>query len=390
MSIHSAVVDQVTAGSRQSATFDLTVAAQRETRYRIVETPAAFALDSPLTEALHSARGTTLIVVDDAVWATSRRKIQEYLDVVTVAHRVLVLPGGESNKTLEHVLRVVEEMDECVTPRRSSPIVAIGGGVVCDVVGFAASVYRRGVPYIRVPTTLLAQVDVSVAIKTGVNRGGYRNRLGAFWPAKLTVLDRHFLATQSVVEISHGLGEIFKLAVIKSPELFGQLEQLPAGWSPAWIATDELSAQFSRLAVAEMAEDLGTNLWEDDLARCVDFGHSFSPLIEMRNGQHHGHAVALDGLLSSCLAAERGLIDGETLERIVAVMRRCALPTSHPDYADVDLLWESFRETIAHRDGHQHLPLPTAIGRCTFIEDLSRDELPGAVRLMRRVTENRR
>ena len=367
---------------------DTTISAERGLSYSLSETEQVFDVDGPLAAAISPATGIVLVVVDAVVWRTWAPEIERFFSEVATGHRIVVMSGGEANKGLQSALEVIRHMDECNTLRRSTPVVAIGGGVVCDLVGFAASIYRRGVPYLRVPTTLLAQVDVSVAIKTGVNHGGYRNRIGTFWPADLTVIDRAFLATQSVEQISQGLGEIFKLALIKSEPLFRALEHIPHDWSPNWLVDSDAAANMIRLAMSEMSSDLQNNLWEENLARCVDFGHSFSPLIEMRNGIHHGHAVALDCLLTSCIAANRGFIAPAQIQRIVAVMRRCALPTAHADFANVDFLWESFTETVRHRDGKQHLPAPTGLGRHTFIEDLSRNELAPAVALMQRVSQD--
>lgn len=361
------------------------ISAERRIRYSLAETDQVFGVDGPLTAAIEAAEGSVLIVVDAAVWETSAAEIEAYFGKIAATHRILVLSGGEASKGLDGTLDVIQAMDECKTLRRSTPVVAIGGGVVCDLVGFAASIYRRGVPYYRVPTTLLSQVDVSVAIKTGVNHGGFRNRIGTFWPPELTVIDRRFLATQSKEHLSQGLGEVFKLALIKSEPLFELLEHIPRDWEPSWLAQSEAAAQIMRLAIREMADDLRDNLWEENLARCVDFGHSFSPIFEMRTGVHHGHAVALDCLLTSCIAAGRGLLDPAQLSRIVAVMRRCELPTSNHDFADTELLWESFTESMRHRDGHQHLPTPKGIGNFTFIEDLERAELDRAMTVMRRV-----
>jgi 3-dehydroquinate synthase len=108
--------------------------------------------------------------------------------------------------------------------RRSEPVIAIGGGSLLDSVAFACSIYRRGVPYIRVPTTLLGIVDVSVAIKTGVNHLGRRNRLGTYYPPSAVFLYRKFIETQSDREICNGLGEILKLAIIEDLSLFLLLE----------------------------------------------------------------------------------------------------------------------------------------------------------------------
>ncbi len=348
----------------------------------MVASGEALAPTGPLRRVLQEHTGEQLVVVDEALWPTYGPAIEALL--AESAHRILRLPAGEQNKTLDATLRVVEAMDACRIPRRSSPVLAIGGGVLCDLVGFAASIYRRGVPYIRVPTTLLAQVDVSAAIKTGVDHNGFRNRLGTFWPAALTVVDHGFLATQTSEQISQGLGEVFKLALIASEDLFARLARLPADWSPQWFATSADAAALMRQALELMVAELSDDLWEDNLARRVDFGHSFSPLIEMRTGLHHGHAVALDCLLGASIAAGRGLLATETLPHIAAVMRRCALPVRHRAFEDVDELWTALAEVVHHRDGAQHLPVPIDLGKHAFLEDLTRAELAAAVRRLRR------
>ncbi|MBR7836088.1 sedoheptulose 7-phosphate cyclase [Actinospica durhamensis] len=361
----------------------ITVSRDRNHRYSVVTSGEALSPAGPLRTVLEDCAGELLVVVDEAIWPGRGARIQALLS--GTPHRILTLAGGERNKNLDAVLRVVAAMDEVRVLRRSSPVLAIGGGVLCDLVGFAASIYRRGVPYVRVPTTLLAQVDVSAAIKTGIDHNGFRNRLGAFWPAALTVVDHGFLATQSVEQISQGLGEVFKLGLIASEELFGRLARLSGDWTPEWFATDPAAAELMNLALEVMVGELSEDLWEQDLARRVDFGHSFSPLIELRTGLHHGHAVALDCLLSASIAAGRGLLAVDALPEIAAVMRRCALPVRHPGFADVDLLWETLTEVTRHRDGAQHLPVPIDLGKHAFLEDLTRAELAAAVARLRQV-----
>ncbi len=361
----------------------ITVSRDRNHRYSVVTSGAALSPTGPLRTVLEDCAGPLLVVVDEALWPSHGARIEALL--AGRRHRILALPGGERHKTLDAVLRVVDAMDEVRVLRRSSPVLAVGGGVVCDLVGFAASIYRRGVPYVRVPTTLLAQVDVSAAIKTGIDHNGFRNRLGAFWPAELTVVDHGFLATQTAEQISQGLGEVFKLGLIASEELFDRLARLPRDWSPQWFASDPAAAELMRLALEVMVAELAEDLWEQDLARRVDFGHSFSPLIELRTGLHHGLAVALDCLLSAAISAGRGLLAVDALAQIAAVMRRCGLPVRHPGFTDVDLLWETLAEVSRHRDGAQHLPVPIDLGKHAFLEDLTRAELAAAVSRLSRV-----
>ncbi|WP_444545626.1 sedoheptulose 7-phosphate cyclase [Streptomyces lucensis] len=310
----------------------------------------------------------------------------------------LTLPGSEENKSIERVLEVVNKLNDVGTNRLSSPPIVIGGGVVADVVGLAASLYRRGIPFVRVPTTLLGQVDVSVAAKSGINYGGYRNRLGAYTPPPRTLIDRGFLATVPDRQLRNGMGEIFKMALIKDLRLFELLEE----YGPELIATrfqdpDSTSTSLPGTvadevigrAIAGMAEELQPNLWEKDLQRSVDYGHSFSPLVEMRALPEllHGEAVAMDCVFSALIAAGRGLIGSAQLERIVAVARRMGLEPSHPLFCDVALVLDGLADTVRHRDGRQNLPMLTGIGQVCFLNDVTENEIERACAGMGRLLD---
>merc|ERR1719299_281915 len=130
----------------------------------------------------------------------------------------------EDKKDMDTTLKVVKKMKEFNIDRRAEPVLAIGGGVCLDVVGLAASLFRRP-PYIRVPTTALSYVDASVGAKNGVNFAGSKNRLGTYVPPCAALLDPIFFATQPDREVSNGLGEMAKMAIMKSPELYGLLEE---------------------------------------------------------------------------------------------------------------------------------------------------------------------
>ena len=148
---------------------------------------------------------------------------------------------------------------------RREPIIAIGGGVLLDIVGFACSIYRRGIPYIKVPTTLLAIVDASVGSKVAVNHFGRRNRLGAYYPPIATLIDKKFIKTQSEREIINGIAEIFKLAVIKSPELFALLEENAELLIEEKFQHGAVPVRVINLAITDMIAELGPNLWEKKL-----------------------------------------------------------------------------------------------------------------------------
>lgn len=368
------------------------VKSQLPVAYEIVETHGLLSPDNPELLAVPGggrSDDTRLVVIDDAVDALYGERIRSYFAHHEAAVEFLVLPGGEQNKSIERALEVVDKLNEVGTNRLSTPPLVIGGGVVADVVGLAASLYRRGIPFVRVPTTLLSQVDVSVAAKTGVNYGGYRNRLGSYSPPPRTLIDRTFLATVPDRELRGGMGEIFKMALIKDRRLFELLEEYGAGLIRTRFQDPEpgrdgvpgtVADEVIGRAIAGMAEELEPNLWEKDLQRSVDYGHSFSPLVEMRALPEllHGEAVAMDCVFSAIVAENRGLITTADFERIVAVARGLGLAPSHPLFTDADLVLEGLADTVRHRDGRQNLPMLTAIGEVCFLNDVSEAEVEQA------------
>lgn len=151
------------------------------------------------------------IVIDEAVHKLYGDKITEYLKARNVIYKMLPLPTTEENKSMELVTKILEEVHKFGIDRRSEPILAIGGGVCLDIVGLAASLYRRRTPYIRVPTTLLAYVDASVGAKNGVNFANCKNKIGGYIPPVAAFLDRSFLETVPRRHISNGLAEMLKV-----------------------------------------------------------------------------------------------------------------------------------------------------------------------------------
>ncbi len=153
-----------------------------------------------------------------------QRKINKYFKDAGVETKTVLLRGGEACKTMATVGKLVSSFEAFQLNRRTQPVIVFGGGAVLDVAGFAASIYRRGVPFIRIPTTLLAYVDASVGIKTGINFGVIKNLLGAFMPPYAVFLDRCFLNSLARKEVASGLGEILKLAVGCDATLIDALE----------------------------------------------------------------------------------------------------------------------------------------------------------------------
>lgn len=300
---------------------------------------------------------------------------------------VAVLPGGEARKTMTSV----EEI--CVQAKlagldRGGVMLALGGGVTCDLVGFAAAIYCRGVRYIKVNTTLVGQVDVGVGVKTGVNALGTKNMLGAYHPAHASINDPAFLGTLSSRQIRCGLGETAKMAVIKDARLFRVLEECPEVFQrgctvPAWFSDAGLGQRgvedyVLRTSMALMMEELCPNLREHDLARLVDFGHTFGPVIETASDYRiaHGESVAIDMALSSQLARALGILGTEDCDRIIRLITALGLPVYDPLVCTPELMDRALKASWERRGRRLHLVVPDGIGSAVFVDDL--DDIPAA------------
>ncbi|MFE2856709.1 sedoheptulose 7-phosphate cyclase [Streptomyces lavendulae] len=376
-----------------------TMSATKQVEYEIVVTKDVFDPANPelgLVPGTGQCDGTRLVVLDETVDEIFGHRVRRYFAENDVRVEYLTLRGGDQHKSIDQVLRVATRLSEIGTARVGTPPIAIGGGVLQDVVGMAASLYRRGIPYVRVPTTLLGQIDGSVSAKTGVNYEGCRNRLGTFAPPPRTIIDRGLIATLPERQVRSGLGEALKMALIKDARLFEVLEE----HGPRLVADrlqdsgagpddPEPGLEVVRRAITGMAEELQRNLWEADLKRIVDYGHTFSPIVEMRAlpELHHGEAVAMDCVFSAVLATDRGMLSREQLTRIVDTTRRIGLAVSHPMFADADVMKEALADTMRHRDNHQYITLLTDIGSTTFVDNedltgITGDEIDRASRFM--------
>jgi 3-dehydroquinate synthase len=238
-----------------------------------------------------------------------------------------LLPDGESHKTLANVARI---LDVLVANRfgRDCAVVALGGGVVGDMAGFAAATYQRGVAYLQLPTTLLAQVDSSVGGKTGVNHPGGKNLIGAFHQPLAVVADTQTLATLPPRELRAGLAEVIKYGLICDAGFFAWLEQhldeLLAGDAAALAHVVRRSCEIKAAIV-------GRDEIEHGDRALLNFGHTFGHAIESATGYNrwlHGEAVGAGMVMAACMSQECGLLKQEQLERITRLVARTELPTS--------------------------------------------------------------
>lgn len=326
------------------------------------------------------------VVVDECVDRHHGKRIADYFSHHGITADIKVFPGGEGVKTVDAWQQVLHALDSFPIHRRDEPIIAIGGGVLTDVVGFAAATFRRGIPHIKVPTTLMGYVDAAVGIKTGLNFNNHKNRLGSFEPPRAVFLDRRLLTTLAPRHLRNGVAEILKLAVICDAKLFELLERFGRASLEAAFQGVRGKEILDR-SISTMLGELAPNLYEDELARKVDFGHTFSYGLETLHGDRllHGEAVLLDILASVVIARERGLLAASTAEQIFELVEALGLRPAI-EQLDEDCMWRALADRVEHRNGRQRVPLPTAIGRCAFVEDISYEEIRTCIHILRQGT----
>jgi 2-epi-5-epi-valiolone synthase len=358
---------------------------ERALAYEVVQAPGpVFDLaDATLAEALEDR--PVFAVVDRRVDAIYGTALRAYAATSLRCVGVHPLHAAEATKSLATVEELCAAAHAAGLPR-DGVLLGIGGGVTLDQTGLAAALYRRGVRYARVPTTLVGIVDVGVGIKQAVNAEGHKSLLGAFYPAYANVNDVSFLASLPEPALACGLAEMVKMALICDARLFALLEahgaELLASRFQDHPAADEVIAR----AQVTMLEQLRDNLYEDDRARAVDFGHTFSPQLEVRTGYAlaHGEAVAADMALSTAIAVELGLCDARLLARVAALLRSVALPVAH-DALDRELALGAVASARAHRDGALNLVVPSDAGSVTFVQDAGASLLGAALARVRAV-----
>lgn len=330
-----------------------------------------------------------LVVADKRVW-------ELYGDALTnaltggstggsgdVTLETLLLAPGESGKNLAAVSDLVDAFDRFGLLRRSEPVIAVGGGVLLDLVGFTASIYRRGVPLIKVPTTLLGMIDAGIGVKTAINYGGHKSRLGTYSRPSQVVIDPGFLPTLDPREYRCGLGEAIKIALVADAALFDLLDAhgrtLAAG-----TPDPRVESEIIERSIAAMLGELVGNLGEDRLDRLADIGHAFSGALEMslEPALLHGEAVAVDLAVTVMLSRNRGLLPSAVADRVIRVLTDLGLPTVHPEMTP-ELLVEALAHTSLHRDGRQRLPLLKDVGHAVFVNDVTEAELCEALTALR-------
>jgi 3-dehydroquinate synthetase len=289
-----------------------------------------------------------------------------------ISYDTLVLACDEAHKTLARVETICARALDMQIERRGV-LIALGGGICSDLVGVAASMIRRGIVHVRIPTTLIAQIDAGIGIKAAVNFGAKKSFLGSFYPPGAVIVDPAFLATTSPRMLRHGLSEILKIAIVRDATLFDLVAEHHAQLVRTRFRHPvEPARQIIALAIQDMLEELAPNLYEDQTyERRVDFGHTFSPLFEAMSAFTipHGDAVSLDMALTVNIATELGYLSDVHRLAILDTMAAVGLPVHH-SVMTADVCVAAMMATLTHRDGRLNLVLPTSVGQSTFWPDV--------------------
>jgi 3-dehydroquinate synthase len=261
---------------------------------------------------------------------------------------------------------------------RKSPVIALGGGVITDTVGFIAATYLRGVPLIQCPTTLVAMVDASVGGKTGVNLAQGKNLVGCFYQPKLVVIDTSTLTSLPARELRCGLAECVKHAIIRDADLFDWTEQN----LEAIIELDDAAIlQLVERNVRIKAKVVMADEKEAGERAHLNFGHTFAHAIEATSGYghyHHGEAVSLGMVAAVYVGVETGRIGADVLDRLMGLLNRIGLPTNAGDLAPTARLVEAMQFDKKVADGKLRLILLDKIGAVSIVDDTPADVISAA------------
>ncbi|MEQ1637784.1 MAG: 3-dehydroquinate synthase [Methylococcales bacterium] len=313
-----------------------------------------------------------LIVTNDRVAPLYLEKLEGCLGAFTVAS--FVLPDGEQFKTLESVNSIFEKLLILQFGRKAT-IIALGGGVIGDMGGFAAACYQRGIAFIQIPTTLLAQVDSSVGGKTGVNHALGKNMIGAFHQPQCVIADTEVLQTLDDRQLSAGLAEVIKYGLIRDLAFFEWLEEN----MPALLARDKSALAFAiERSCVNKAQVVTEDEFESGVRATLNLGHTFGHAIETGVGYGnylHGEAVAIGTCQAADLSRTKGWLSDADVKRIETIFKAAKLPTIPPPEMDAARFLALMAVDKKNTDGAIQLILIKKIGEAALPMPVERNLL---------------
>ncbi|MBT3389658.1 MAG: 3-dehydroquinate synthase [Chloroflexi bacterium] len=299
--------------------------------------------------------GPVAVVTDENVGGLYLPRVLESLQKSGYEARGITIPAGETYKTLETVSQLWDGFLSAKIERRST-VVGLGGGVVGDLAGFAAATFLRGVPWVAVPTSLLAMVDASMGGKTGADLPQGKNLIGAFHPPRLVLADPEVLATLPEEELRSGMGEVVKHGVIADAKLFEICRN--------FRGLTDLGGLLVSRAMAVKIRVIEQDPFERGIRAALNLGHTIGHAVELVSGfeLRHGEAVAIGTVAEARLAEQIGLAESGLANKIAAVLQAVGLPTEIPPELDRDALIHAMQYDKKKSGGAVKFALPAAIG----------------------------
>jgi shikimate kinase/3-dehydroquinate synthase len=324
-----------------------------------------------LGELLHlqNHKGPIAIVSDSNVAPLYANRIQKILEGAGYKVEVITIPAGESSKTITN-LEYLWHGFLTTGLDRSSTVIALGGGVVGDLAGFAAATFMRGIPWVVIPTSLLAMVDSSLGGKTGIDLPLGKNLAGAFHSPSLVLSDPQLLTTLPEIELKNGLAEIVKHGVIADP---GLVDLCGSGWQVVSQRLEEIV----RLAMAVKVKFVQTDPYEDGIRAALNFGHTLGHAIEKGSGYglRHGEAVSIGMVYETRLSEKIGIARTGLAKDISGVLRGLGLPVDIPAGVDRDMLINDMQYDKKKKNGLISFSLPVEIGEIKTGVAVSKEDM---------------
>lgn len=319
--------------------------------------------------AAQACRGRrAAIVTDDTVAGHYLERATRSLSASGFNVTGISLPPGESTKSPEMLLRLYESFNQAGLSR-TDPVIALGGGVIGDLAGFAAATYLRGIPLIQVPTTLLAQVDSSIGGKTAINLPSGKNLAGAFYQPKAVIMDPGVLHTLGRSQMAEGMAEVIKYGLIGDLQLFEQIER--KSFDLEWIL--ERCVRIKTTVVSRDEKDSGERM-------LLNFGHTVGHAIEKASGYagfSHGEAVAVGMVTAAAIGERLGSTPAGTADRIRALLVNYHLPVSAPLPAEA--LLSAIHSDKKRLAGRIYFVLLRAVGEA-FLQSMDPDQLDSVLK----------
>jgi len=322
----------------------------------------------PALAAQVRASAVCAVITNPTILSHHATRVIDSLRAKNFQPCVIEIPDGEQYKTLDTVRKIYDQLLGAQLDRRSI-IFALGGGVVGDVAGFAAATFLRGVPFVQLPTTLLAMVDSSVGGKVGVDHPRGKNLIGAFKQPLAVIADTDTLATLPIEEFRCGMAEAVKHGIVGDAELFERLEK-----SKNWRAGVE---DWLPRAIRVKADVVGRDPVEQGDRAKLNLGHTFGHAIEKVSDYRvrHGEGVAIGLVCASRLAARRGLCDAALGLRIEHLLRSIGLPTRIPRELATDAIIAAMQTDKKRVNAQLRFILPRAIGDVVIVDDVAREDV---------------